>query len=280
VLVVLADDRQRQGLGLEGKVSVVTGGAQGIGRACVLALAREGAAVVCVDNDGNAAGALAAEVDGLAGPVVVEVGDVRDAADLQRAAQRASALGGADILVNNVGGLLGTEPTPTLDVDEREWAAVADFNLRPTFLGCRIFARNMIDRGLGGSIVNISASLALRAAPQLAAYAAAKAGVASLTRTLAIELAAHGIRVNAVAPAFTDTPASARYAGGERRALTARSIPLGRVGQPEDMAGTVLFLASPLSTFVTGQTMLVDGGLLCTPLRPPRGWVDGKGQRG
>jgi NAD(P)-dependent dehydrogenase (short-subunit alcohol dehydrogenase family) len=277
---VLADERQPQGLGLSGKVAVVTGGAQGIGRACVIALAREGAAVVCVDNDGNAAGALMADVTGFAGGVVVEVGDVREAADLERAAQRASALGGADILVNNVGGLLGTEPTPTLDVDEGQWAALADFNLRPTFLGCQVFARHMIDRGQGGSIVNISASLALRAAPQLAAYAAAKAGVDSLTRTLAVELAAHGIRVNAVSPAFTDTPSTVRYAGGERRELTARSIPLGRVGQPEDMAGTVLFLASPLSAFVTGQTMLVDGGLLCTTLRPPRGWVDGKGERG
>jgi NAD(P)-dependent dehydrogenase (short-subunit alcohol dehydrogenase family) len=273
------EERQPRGLGLSGKVAVVTGGAQGIGRACVLGLAREGAAVVCVDSDEEAAGALTAEATGYAGTVVVEVGDVRRSADLERAAGRAAALGGADVLVNNVGGLLGTEPTPTLDVDEDEWSAVADFNLRPTFLGCRVFARGMIGRGQGGSIVNISASLALRAAPQLAAYAAAKAGVDSLTRTLAIELASHGIRVNAVAPAFTDTPASARYAGGERRALTARSIPLGRVAQPEDMAGMVLFLASPLSAFVTGQTMLVDGGLLCTTLRPPRGWDDGGGGR-
>jgi NAD(P)-dependent dehydrogenase (short-subunit alcohol dehydrogenase family) len=130
----------------------------------------------------------------------------------------------------------------------------------------------MIDRGQGGSIVNISASLALRAAPHLAAYAAAKAGVDSLTRTMAVELAPHGIRVNAVSPAFTDTPASVRYAGAERRQLTAHSIPLGRVAEPEDMAGAVLFLASRLASFVTGQTLLVDGGLLCTTLRPPRGW--------
>jgi NAD(P)-dependent dehydrogenase (short-subunit alcohol dehydrogenase family) len=268
----LADEeRHPQGLGLEGKVAVVTGGARGIGRACVLALAREGAAVVCVDNDGDAAAPLA-EVTGLAGTVAIEVGDARVSTDLERAAARAAGLGGADIVVNNVGGLSGTEPTPTLDVDEQAWVAVADFNLRPTFIGCRVFARQMVERGRGGSIVNISASLALRAAPHLAAYAAAKAGVDSLTRTLAVELAAHGIRVNAVSPAFTDTPSSVRFAGAERRELTARSIPLGRVAEPEDMAGAVLFLASPLARFITGQTLLVDGGLLCTTLRPPRGW--------
>ncbi len=266
------EERLPRGLELSEKVAVVTGGARGIGRACVLSLAREGATVVCVDRDVEAAAPMA-EPSGLAGTIVVEAGDVREAADLERAARRAADLGGAEIVVNNVGGLEGTEPTPTLDVEETAWRAVADFNLRPTFLGCRVFARQMTERQHGGSIVNISASLALRAAPHLAAYAAAKAGVESLTRTLAVELASHGIRVNAVAPAFTETPASDRYAGEERRALTARSIPLGRVAQPDDIAGAVLFLASPLSQFVTGQTLLVDGGLLCTTLRPPRGWA-------
>jgi 3-oxoacyl-[acyl-carrier protein] reductase len=199
------------------------------------------------------------------------VGDVRDVGALERAAGQATELGGLDVAVNNVGGLVGTEPTPSLEVDEDSWRAVVDFNLRPTFLGCQVFAREMIAAATPGSIVNIGASNSLRGSPHLAAYAAAKAGVINLTQTLSLELAPHGIRVNNVAPIFTDTPSTQRYSSGERRVLTASTIPLGRVAEPEDMAGVVLFLASSLSRFVTGQTIVVDGGLLTTTLRPPRG---------
>jgi NAD(P)-dependent dehydrogenase (short-subunit alcohol dehydrogenase family) len=259
------------GLGLAGKVVVVTGGANGIGRGCVLAFAREGARVVSIDVDEAASAALPAAAAGLAGDVLALVGDVRDVGALERAAHQATELGGLDVAVNNVGGLVGTEPTPSLDVDEDSWRAVVDFNLRPTFLGCQVFAREMIAAGTPGSIVNIGASNSLRGSPHLAAYAAAKAGVINLTQTLSLELAPHGIRVNNVAPIFTDTPSTQRYSSGERRALTAATIPLGRVAEPEDMAGVVVFLASPLSRFVTGQTIVVDGGLLTTTLRPPRG---------
>ena len=258
------------GLGLAGKVVVVTGGANGIGRGCVLAFAREGARVLSIDVDENASASLPDAAARLSGKVVPVAGDVRDAEVLRRLARQAVELGGPDVVVNNVGGLAGTEPTPSLDVDGDDWATVVDFNLRPTFLGCQLFAQAMIERTIAGSIVNISASLALRAAPHLAAYAAAKAGVIQLTQTLSYELAPYGIRVNNVAPIYTDTPSTQRYSAGERRAVTAATIPLGRVAEPEDMAGAVLFLGSRLSRFMTGQTLLVDGGLLCTTLRPPR----------
>jgi 3-oxoacyl-[acyl-carrier protein] reductase len=259
------------GLGLAGKIVVVTGGANGIGKGCVLAFAREGARVISVDVDEAASAALSDAARDLAGEVVALVGDVRDVDELERAAGIATELGGLDVAVNNVGGLVGTEPMSSLDVDEESWRVVVDFNLRPTFLGCQVLARAMITAGIPGSIVNIGASNSLRAAPHLAAYAAAKAGVINLTQTLSLELAPYGIRVNNVAPIFTDTPSTRRYSSGERRTLTAATIPLGRVAEPEDMAGVVLFLASPLSRFVTGQTIVVDGGLLATTLRPPRG---------
>jgi NAD(P)-dependent dehydrogenase (short-subunit alcohol dehydrogenase family) len=267
----VTDGLTAPGLGLAGATVVVTGGADGIGRGCVLAFAREGADVVAVDIDAAKAEALPEAAASLAGTVVPVVGDVRDVAVLEAAAQEATARGGLDVAVNNVGGLVGTEPTPSLDVDEASWQAVVDFNLRPTFLGCQVFARTMIAAGTAGAIVNIGASNSLRAAPQLAAYAAAKAGIVNLTQTLAVELAPHGIRVNCLAPIFTDTPSTRRYAAGERREQTAAAIPLGRVAQPDDMAGVALFLASPLARFVTGQTIVVDGGMLATTRRPPRG---------
>jgi len=249
---------------------VVTGGANGIGKGCVLAFAREGATVFSVDIDGDASAALASEAAALPGEVMPIVGDVTEAAMLTETAGRMKERGSVDVVVNNVGGLLGHDPRPSLEVEEDEWRDVVDFNLRPTFLGCTVFAQAMIDTSSAGSIVNIGASLSLRASPQLAAYGAAKAGVISLTQTLSYEFAPYGIRVNSVAPVFTDTPATRRYSGGERRMQTESTIPLGRVAQPDDMAGVVLFLGSHLSQFVTGQTIVVDGGLLCTTLRPPR----------
>jgi NAD(P)-dependent dehydrogenase (short-subunit alcohol dehydrogenase family) len=258
------------GLGLTGKGVVVTGGANGIGKGCVLAFAREGARVVSIDIDEDASTSLPKETEAFAGEVAPVIGDVSDVDVLRRVARQMADTGTVDVVVNNVGGLLGHAPRPSLDVDEDEWRDVVDFNLRPTFLGCKVFSQAMIDTGTPGSIINIGASLALRAAPQLAAYAAAKAGVISLTQTLALELAPHRIRVNSVAPIYTDTPATQRYSSGERRDQSEATIPLGRVAQPEDMAGVVLFLGSHLSQFVTGQSILVDGGLLSTTLRPPR----------
>jgi 3-oxoacyl-[acyl-carrier protein] reductase len=264
------------GLGLTGKVAVVTGGAAGIGRGCVLALAREGATVVSLDTNQGASEGLLAEAESLSGRVIPLTGDACRRADLERAAGAADDAGGLDIVVNGVGGR-GSEPQveagPILQMDPSTWSRVVDGTLLPPFLGCQVFAQALIAASRPGSIINIGASLALRASPHHSATGAAKAGVHQFTQSLSFELAPHSIRVNCVAPLFVDTPGSRGAVSSARRALSAAAIPLGRIAQPEDIAGAVLFLASGLSSFVTGQIILVDGGLFCTTLRQPRGWV-------
>ena len=265
-----------RGLGLEGKVAVVTGGGRGIGRGCVLALAGEGATVVTIDSDEEAAHEVVAAATDLAGRIVVLPGDACDTTVLDRAAAEADQLGGLEIVVNVVGGAAAGRPMrpgPALDVDPDEWTTVIDSTLLPPFLGCKVFGRAMVDAGRPGAIVNIGASLALRAAPHLAAFAVAKAGLHQFTQSLSFELAPHGIRVNCIAPLFVDTPGSRSSVDDSRRSLSAAAIPLGRIAQPDDIAGVVLFLVSRLSGFVTGQVIVVDGGLFCTTLRPPRGWT-------
>ena len=224
-----------------------------------------------VDVDEVALAETAAAVQAVGRRAVVVRGDVRDPATPERTADACvEAFGRLDVAVHNVGGWAGTRPAAVVDTDPDDWDAVIGLNLRATFLGCRAVARRMIDVGRGGAIVNLCSLQGLRASAQMAAYGAAKAGVAHLTQTLAVELAPHGIRVNAVAPAFIDTPASRANVSEERRQLSASTIPLGRIGVPFDIAGPVVFLASPLSAFVTGQTIAVDGGLTTTVLRPPR----------
>jgi len=264
------------GLGLTGKVAVVTGGARGIGRGCALALAGEGAVVVTLDADAAAADALVTDARGLRGRVVSLVGDACDESDLDRAVAECDRAGGLEIVVNVVGSTRQgprMRPAPTLDTEVGEWSGVIESTLVAPFLGCKVFGKALVAAGRPGSIVNIGASLALRAAPHFPAFAAAKAGLHQFTQSLAFELAPHGVRVNCIAPLFVDTPGSRDSVDDARRALSAAAIPLGRIAQPEDIAGVVLFLASRLSSFVTGQVIVVDGGLFCTTLRPPRGWT-------
>ena len=259
-------------LDLSEQAAVVTGAAHGIGRGCATLLAQAGAHVALVDLDAGALEETRAVVEAAGSRAVVVGGDVRDPATSERAVDAAvAAFGRLDIAVHNVGGWAGTHPTPLVEMEPDDWDAVLGLNLRATFLGCRAAGRRMIDGGRGGAIVNLCSLQGLRASAMMSAYGAAKAGVAQLTQTLAIELAPHGIRVNAVAPAFIDTPASRANVSEERRRLSAETIPLRRIGDPYDIAGPVVWLASPLSAFVTGQTIAVDGGLTATVLRPARG---------
>jgi NAD(P)-dependent dehydrogenase (short-subunit alcohol dehydrogenase family) len=258
-------------LDLDGAAAIVTGAAQGIGRACATLLAQAGADVVAVDVDESGLAETAAAVGAAGRRAVLLTGDVRDRTTADGMAGAAvDAFGRLDIAVHNVGGWAGTQPAPVVDLDPDDWDAVIALNLRTTFLGCRAVARRMIDGGRGGAIVNLCSLQGLRASALMAAYGAAKAGVAHLTQTLAVELAPHEIRVNAVAPSFIDTPASRANVSDERRRLSAETIPLRRIGEPYDIAGPVVWLASPLAAFVTGQTIAVDGGLTTTVLRPSR----------
>jgi NAD(P)-dependent dehydrogenase (short-subunit alcohol dehydrogenase family) len=255
-------------LGLDGRVAVVTGGGQGLGRAICEALALAGARVAVLDIDPDLAGDVARSLPTEAIGLAV---DIRRNAELQDAvAQVGRSLGAPRVWVNNVGGMAGASPGPTVDATEDDIERIIELNLTGTFIACQA-AVSALMAGDGGVIVNVCSLQGVQAAPQLAAYGAAKAGVAHLTRTLALEYAHAGIRVNAVAPSFVDTPASAALVSAERREASVRAIPLGFISQPADIAGTVLALASDLTRFVTGQLIVADGGLSLTTARPHRG---------
>lgn len=237
---------------------VVTGAAAGIGRAIAQALADAGARLVLIDIDGDelekTAAALGASAVGL-------VGDLRDAAAIVDLADRAWDAAGPITGLVNCAGLCPS--TPMFDVSAEEWTSVLDTNLRAPFLMTQAVTRRMIAEGVEGAVVNISSSAATLARPGIVHYGSSKAGLQQLTRNMAVELAPHGIRVNAVAPGLIATDrATAKAAAGkaEYEAKLAR-IPLGRMGQPDEVAGMVLVFLSPLSRYCTGGVVLVDGGI-------------------
>ena len=246
---------------LEGKVALVTGAQQGIGRAIALALARDGADVginYYLDDPG-AAEAVAAEARALGRRAVVVPADVARATDVDAMLATVSrTLGVPDVLVNNAGIF---PRVAFLDMSEREWDHVLAVNLKGSFLAARRPARAMVAGGRRGAIVSLS-SVAIRGVPLGVHYAASKAGLVGLTRAMALALAPHGIRVNAVAPGLTDT-AQPRYGNtdAELLSIARATIPLGgRMAEPSEIASVVTFLASEEARFVTGQLVHVNGG--------------------
>jgi 3-oxoacyl-[acyl-carrier protein] reductase len=238
---------------LAGRVAVVTGGGAGIGRGIAAGLAAFGARVAVWERDETAAQAAADEVGGLACVTDVRVEDQVDAA----LAATVADLGVPTVLVNNAG---GTFRSPLLETTPKGWDALWRANLGQVLLCTQRVARAMVAAGTGGSIVNIASIEGTRAAPGFAAYAAAKAGVISLTRTAALELAPHGIRVNCLAPDFTLTEGLLAMAPPGEQLPIAGVVPMGRAGHVDEMAGAAVFLASALAAYVTGQTIHVDGG--------------------
>lgn len=264
-----------QRFGIGGKVAVVTGGGAGIGEGIAMALGEAGAAVVVLDRNGGNAESVAQHIRGEGGRAVAVAGDVTETATIERALQRArTEFGRLDIVVNNAGIFPLCD---FLDIPLEMWDQVFNVNLRAMFQSTQMAARLMREQGSGGAIVNIASAQAFRPlAGGLAHYNTTKAGVVMLTKSAALELARLKIRVNAIAPGAVDTtPAnlqatsftadSSGFSTGNEivQAYVART-PVGRAGLPADIANLVLFLVSPAADFITGETIIADGGFLLT----------------
>lgn len=238
---------------LTDRVAVVTGGGAGIGRGITAGLTAFGAKVAIWERTPESCAAAADEIGALGIPT-----DVRDSSAVDAAlAQTVAELGPVTILVNNAGGVFRSG---ILDTTENGWDTLYRSNLRHVYLCTQRVARELVELELPGSIINVTSIEGVRAAPGYAAYAAAKAGVINYTKTAALELALHGIRVNALAPDLTMTEGIRALSppGTEERA--GLMIPMGRPGHVEEMAAAAVFLASDMSSYITGQTIHVDGG--------------------
>jgi NAD(P)-dependent dehydrogenase (short-subunit alcohol dehydrogenase family) len=255
---------------LTDQVAIVTGGGGGIGRAIALAFASVGADVVIGDIVPERCEETAARVRELGRKALAVPTDVMETAQVLALVERAaSAFGRIDILVNNAGGV---SPRPFIDQSERSWRRHIDLNLVSVLAATSAAVPIIIKGGRGGSIINVTSIEASRAAPGYSVYAACKAGLNNFTRTMAVELADHRIRVNAIAPDMTDTPGIRGIRAGpvdsstrseftdEQKNAVARRIPLGRAGIDTECGNAAVFLASPMSSYITGIILPVDGG--------------------
>ncbi len=257
---------------LKDKVALITGAASGIGRATALLFGQEGAKVMCADVNGDGGERVARQIadsDGEAASLTV---DVAQEEDVQRmVGETVERWGRLDILFNNAG--IGTGG-PVTQVSEEDWDRLIDINLKGVFLGCKHAIPEMVKQG-GGAIVNTASDAGLRGTAWLSTYCASKGGVVLLTKSLAVEWAEQGVRVNCVCPGVIRTPILDPFIeqgqalfGDSAEAVwerLARAHPIGRVGEPEEVAQAALFLASDEASFVTGVALPVDGGLDAGP---------------
>jgi NAD(P)-dependent dehydrogenase (short-subunit alcohol dehydrogenase family) len=249
-------------LELTGKTAVVIGGTSGIGRAIALGLAEAGADVVPTSRRMEQVEASAAEIEERGRRSLCVVSDVSQAASIQSLLDTCiAAFGKVDILVNSAG---RTKRAATLDFPEEDWAAILDTNLSGTLRACQAFGRHMIERGYG-RIINIASLASFVALHEVAAYSASKAAVASLTKSLAVEWAVHGVNVNAIAPGVFRTALNQKLLDqSERGRELLLRTPMRRFGKVEELAGAAVFLASDAASFVTGEVLVVDGGFLAS----------------
>jgi NAD(P)-dependent dehydrogenase (short-subunit alcohol dehydrogenase family) len=249
-------------LSLEGKIAVVTGGTSGIGRALSVGLAEAGADVIASARRQQQVDETASEIEARGRKTLRLASDVCDRASLEQLLTATlDRFGKVDILINCAGRI---KRTPTVTMPEEEWTAILDTNLTGTLRACQVFGKHMLERGYG-RIVNIASLNSFVALSEVAAYAASKSGITSLTRSLAVEWSKKGVTVNAIAPGVFRTDLNADFLDGTTRGkeLLMRT-PMGRFGKTEELVGAAIFLSSDAASFVTGQTLVVDGGFLAS----------------
>ena len=253
-----------QPFSVAGKVALITGASSGFGRHFAKVLAREGAKVGLAARRVDALQSLEQEIRSAGGVAAVAQLDVADVPSISKAVGAIEReLGRIDVLVNNSGTSI---VKPTLEYTEQDWDAVVDVNLKGAFFVATEVARRMRTDTRGGSIINIESILSFRQTGHIPAYVASKAGLTQLTRTLALELARHNIRVNGIAPGYFSTDINRDYLASEAGAAMIKRIPQRRAGNVEDLEGPLLLLASDASRYMTGTTLVVDGGHLVSGL--------------
>ena len=248
--------------GVEGRVALVTGASQGIGRACALVLAKSGAKLALCARNQEKLEQLAGEINGKGGEAAAFKLDVSHEDEIKTVVKAAIArFGKVDILVNSAGKI---KRAPTLTFPEDDWREIIDTNLTGALRACQVFGKSMLERGYG-RIINIASLNSFVALSEVAAYAASKAGVASLTRSLAVEWSKQGVLVNAIAPGVFRTALNAQLLDSTPRGkeLLMRT-PMGRFGKTEEVVGAAVYLASEAASFVTGQVLVIDGGFLAS----------------
>jgi len=248
------------GSSLEGKVAIITGASRGIGNALANGFADAGAAVVLVARSPAELESTVREIESRGGEVLAVPTDVTDGAQVSQMVRRAmDAFGRIDVLINCAGGTGADRSIPLTDMDEAIWDRIVDLNLKSVYLCCRAVGKIMAEQK-SGSIVNFSSGAAVHPVWGMTHYGSAKSGIVQLTRVLAVELGPYNVRVNAISPGLIDTATERKWMPPEVFEKYAKAVPLGRVGQPEDILGTALYLASDASAYVSGVVIAVGGG--------------------